>query len=445
MLKVAVIGRPNVGKSTLFNALVGKNIAIVKDVAGVTRDRKYANANLFDIYFTIIDTAGFEINNKDLNVEMVEQSVLAIDEADIVLFMVDARDGLLELDKDLAHLIRTSNKPCAVLLNKTDTFKAKENLYSFYELGFNTNINISATHRIGLEEVYNFIVEQANNMNIDISKPEDNKPDLMLAFVGRPNVGKSSIINKLLGSNQLITSNIAGTTRDSIYINLNYKDKLVKLVDTAGLRKKGKVEKDLEKFSNSETITAINFANVVVVVLSAEEPLSKQDLTIAHHVHNEGRGLLFVVNKIDKIENKALFIKQIEQGIIDSFYQIKKPYVITTSALTEENLTKILDSAIDVYHKWQFSISTSRLNTWLQSALDKTQPPTVNGRRIKIKYATQTKHRPPTISLWVNMAQKFPDSYLRYLQNEFFKSFNLWGCSIRFELKQSNNPYVKNK
>jgi GTP-binding protein len=270
---------------------------------------------------------------------------------------------------------------------------------------------------------------------------QQEKPELSLAFVGKPNAGKSTIVNNLLGENRVITSNIAGTTRDSIYIDLMYDDKKIKLVDTAGLRRRSNVEGFVEKMSNQDSLRSVNFATVVALVISAEEGLSKQDLILAKHIVEEGRGLIIIVNKIDLIKNKKSFLDEIIYTIEDNFFQIKKPYVLGISALKDSDITDIIEATLELYEKWQFKINTSALNRWLGKTLEKNQPPMVKSKRLKVKFASQVKSRPPTINIWANLDKDFPEMYLRYLQNEFYKTFDLWGTTIRFNIQKSDNPY----
>jgi GTP-binding protein len=453
MLKIAIVGRANVGKSTLFNALVGKKIAIVEDIAGVTRDRKYAKASLFDLDFNIIDTGGFEEDalvsvNKDtpkktiLNKNIWQQATYAIKEADIVLFMADARDGITLADTTISVALRKHGKPVILVLNKTDTKGSKKNITEFSELGFAEIVEVSSTHKIGFSDLYDKINELIAQNNIIIKEELSEKPELMLAFVGKPNVGKSTMINNLLKQERVVTSDIAGTTRDSIYLDFFYEGKKIKLVDTAGLRRRSKVDyESLEQMANSDTIQTINFANVVAIVIDATEGLAKQDLTIAQHVYNEGRGLIFIVNKIDLIKQKAKFIEELKLVIEEKFFQIKDPYIITISAFFDKDITSILDASLELYEKWKFEISTSKLNEWVKFAVSKNSPPSVNGRVLKIKYATQTKKRPPTIALWSNFKNEFDQGYLRYLHNVFVKTFKLQGCTVRFVINKSANPF----
>lgn len=445
LFKVVIIGRPNVGKSTLFNFLSGRNLALTSAVAGLTRDRKENTAELYDIKFNLVDTGGYDVQEKGINTLIWQQSQEAIKQADVILFVLDGNAGLSPIDTYLANLLRIEAKPTILVVNKVDTRESKKHLSTFHELGFNDICYVSAVHGLGMRDLYDILKKHYKAYQKIHSKLDTNiaKPDLMLSFVGKPNVGKSTLINTLLQEDRLVASNIAGTTRDSIYLDLHYNNQFIKLVDTAGLRRRSKVHIGIEKLANSDSMKAINFSTVVALVISAEDGLTKQDLTLAQHIVKEGRGLIIVINKIDLIKNKKAFINEVTKTIEDNFFQIKEPYIIGISALKDKDINIILNTALELYTKWQFTISTAKLNVWLRDTIATKQPPSIKGKRLKIKYATQTKERPPTISLWSNFAKEFPQSYLRYLQNEFYKTFNLWGCTLRFVVKKSDNPYAQ--
>ncbi len=443
MFKIAVVGRPNVGKSTLFNFLSGKNIALTDPTPGLTRDRKETIASLFDMRFLLVDTGGYDDLEDIINKKIWEQALIAIEKSDLIIFMLDGKAGVSPVDDYLAEVLRKISKPIILCVNKIDTREAKQNLSLFHSLGFNDVCPISAAHNQGIADLYEFLKPHYEEyLKTNPEEELDEKPELSLAFVGKPNAGKSTIINNLLNEERVITSNIAGTTRDSIYLDLFYQNKKIKLIDTAGLRRRSNVEAGVEKMANLDSIRTINFATVVALVISAEEGLTKQDLVLAKHIVEEGRGLIIVVNKIDLIKNKKSFINHISQTIEDNFFQIKQPYVLGISALKDFDVTVIIDAVLDLYEKWQFKINTSTLNKWLAGVVDKNQPPTVKAKRLKIKYASQIKSRPVTINIWTNLKEEFPDSYLRYLQNAFYKSFDLWGSTIRFNLQKSDNPYA---
>lgn len=445
LLKIAIVGRPNVGKSTLFNLLNGKHLALTSSTAGLTRDRKENITELYDIRFTLIDTGGYDVLEQEINALIWQQAQVAIKQADVILFVVDGNVGVSPIDSYLATLLRKEAKPTILIVNKVDTHESKKHLSTFHELGFHDICYVSAVHGKGMRDLYDILKKhhQAYEKTNGKAAKDLNKPDLMLSFVGKPNVGKSTLINTLLQEDRLVTSNIAGTTRDSIYLDLHYNNQFIKLVDTAGLRRRSKVYEGVEKIANSDSIKAINFSTVVALVISAEDGLTKQDLTLAQHIVKEGRGLIIIINKIDTIKNKKAFINEVTKTIEDNFFQIKEPYIIGLSALKDKDVSIILETALELYKKWQFTISTAKLNIWLRATLEAKQPPSIKAKRLKIKYATQTKERPPTISLWSNFAKEFPQSYLRYLQNEFYKTFDLWGCTLRFVVKKSDNPYAK--
>lgn len=442
MFKVCLVGRPNVGKSTLFNFLIGKKIAIVDSNPGVTRDRKEFKASLFDIDMNLIDTGGYDDISDTMNEKIWQQSKQAISSANCILFVVDGKFGISPIDKELAIFLRETNIPVIVCISKSDTSEAKKNQSLFYELGFEDIVNVSAVHGIGMADLYHYVKPYYDDFILsNTSTKDDDKPQLSITFVGKPNVGKSTIINTLLNEDRLITNDAAGTTRDSIYLDFIYNNQKIKLVDTAGLRKRSSVDTKLEKMSNSDTITSINFATVAILIISAEEGLTKQDLIIAKHIVEEGRGLIIVVNKIDLIEKPKTFLNDVKYKIEQAFFQVKKPYIIGISALKDKNINAIIDAVLELYKKWQFVINTSKLNRWLELIKKENYPPSINGRKLKVKFANQVKTRPPTINIWSNYDKEFPDSYLRYIQNEFIKSFDLWGCTVRFNIKKSENPY----
>ena len=330
LFKVAIIGRPNVGKSTLFNFLSGKQIALTSATAGLTRDRKENIAELYDIKFTLIDTGGYDVLEEGINTLIWQQSKEAIKQADVILFVLDGNVGVSPIDSYLANLLRIEGKPTILVVNKVDTRESKKHLSAFHELGFNDICYVSAVHGMGMRDLYDILKKYYENYKKVHGKLANNiaKPDLMLSFVGKPNVGKSTLINTLLQEDRVVASNIAGTTRDSIYLDLHYNNQYIKLVDTAGLRRRSKVNEGVEKLANSDSIKAINFSTVVALIISAEDGLTKQDLTLAQHIVKEGRGLIIVINKIDLIKHKKAFINEVTKTVEDNFFQIKTPYII---------------------------------------------------------------------------------------------------------------------
>ncbi len=441
MIKIAIIGRTNVGKSTLFNLLTGKKFAITSDKPGVTRDRKNNIGNILDLRFEIIDTAGIENDEDELIKESILQTDIAIKTADILLFVVDGKNGITPFDNEIANSIRKLEKHVIVCFNKAENDITRNSISTAYEMGYKDVIAISATHNMGLDGIYQTITEIFPNY-LELQEKQD-IADINLTIIGRPNVGKSTLINKILKENRLITSPIAGTTRDTISTNFKYKNILFKIFDTAGLRKKSNIKDSIEKMSTQETIRAVDFANIVIVVVDAETGLEKQDLTIARYAIKEGRGIFILFNKIDKIAKKdrKIFEKEMQYKLSKSLSQITNISILTTSALKEKNVSNILEQAIIEYNKWNIKIPASLLNKWLSGALAKHPLNISSGIRYKIKYINQNKTKPPTFALFVNKKEDFPENYLKYLKKEFAKSFDLNGLNIRFILKSSDNPY----
>ncbi|MFD2262487.1 ribosome biogenesis GTPase Der [Lacibacterium aquatile] len=465
-LKVAIVGRPNVGKSTLFNRLVGRRVALVDDTPGVTRDRREGDGHLGDLDFTIIDTAGLEdVTDNSLEARMRRQTEAAIRDADITLFVIDARVGLTETDRFFAALVRRSDKPILLLANKAEGKAGADGLMESYELGLGEPIAISAEHGEGMADLYQFlrplwiakraeegIVEPSEDdldFDSDVEGDETdeeaayraNKP-IQMAIVGRPNAGKSTMINALLGEERLLTGPEAGITRDSISVPFEFKGRKLKLVDTAGMRRKRGVTAKLEKLSVGETLRSIRFAEIVVLVLDGTLGLEKQDLTLASLVVQEGRGLVIAINKWDAVKNKDEMMQDIKDRLQISLPQVKGLPIITTSGLANRNLNTLLDAALALHAKWGFRVSTSKVNRWLGDAIETHSPPMVSGRRLKIRYATQIKQRPPTIALFTTRPDELPESYMRYLINSFRDTFGLEGVPVRVVLRKGDNPFV---
>ncbi len=442
MLKIALVGRTNVGKSTLFNKLLQKNISIVDRTPGVTRDYKQAYAKLNDISFLLTDTAGFEDYKKDvIHAQMWEKTSQIIDESSIVVLVLDYQDEINPADKEIAKILHRKGKKVIVCFNKTE---GQHYVDKGFELGFKHIVNISAIHKTGFYDLYEAMKACVPNYReYNKAQKDDKEADLTLAIVGRPNAGKSSLINQIIKEDRLITSNIAGTTRDSISLKFKYKDNFIRIVDTAGIhRKTGKLE-FVEKLSLRETKRAINFANVVVLLVDAEEGLHKHDLTIARKTIEEGRALIIAVNKVDILEDKIAYLDEIKHRLSLSLSQLKGVSIIGVSALQKTNIYKLLDLSVKVFAAWNVKIPTSLLNNWLTSAVANHEPPIVSGIRFKIKYISQIKNRPPTFALYVNKKVDFPPSYMRYLTKSLLDGFGLYGTNIRIVLKTSQNPYVK--
>ncbi|WP_341764334.1 ribosome biogenesis GTPase Der [Candidatus Tisiphia endosymbiont of Beris chalybata] len=443
---IALVGRPNVGKSTLFNRLALHKKAIIHDRPGVTRDRKYADAGLASTEFTIIDTPGLEeAEDGKLENRMMQQTVEAIKEADLLCLIVDAKVGILPEDKFFANFIRKYDKKTILIINKCDgRFDfAKE----YYKLGFNNLVPISAAHGLGMADLYDAITEKLEFEQFPLKFTDPIKDNyLQIVISGRPNVGKSTFINALINQPRLLTGSEAGITRESIEINWEYQGRMIKLIDTAGLRKKTVVTESLEKLSTSDTINSINFANTVILMIDSRSSLDQQDLNIASYVIEQGRSLIIVVNKWDLIADKE------KEGLREAFLykietclpQVKNIPIVYMSALQKQNINMVLDAAIKIYALWNKKITTSKLNDWLSFVTqDHPLPLQKGGRRVRIKYMTQTKTRPPTFKLFSNNPEKITDSYTRYLVNQLREAFDLPGVPIRFIYIKTENPYVK--
>ena len=444
VLKVAIIGRPNVGKSTLFNRLAGRKVAIVHDKPGVTRDRKVIAAKLQGLPLTIIDTAGYEYSNID-NIEkrMWEQTQKAIDEANVVLFLFDARDGIQPYDEHLANLVRRMDKPVILLANKCEGKVQEDSIHEAYKLGLGQPIAFSAEHGLGLSDLYMALKDENDKFE---HSSEDNEKDeqkaIQLAIVGRPNVGKSTLVNALLNDERMLTGPEAGVTRDAISNEWEYMGRKILLVDTAGLRKHAKIEDSLEKMSAAATKHAAFMAQVVVLVLDADGVLDKQDLTIARQVLDEGRALIIALNKWD-IANKKEALDKLNYKLQTSLTQAEGIPTVTISALKKENLDKLMRAVFKVYDRWNRRIPTSPLNQWFADILDSNPPPLgKNKRRIKLRYITQAKTRPPAFYIFSSNPEGLPDSYLRYLTNNLRETFDLGGIPIRMTVRKTGNPYA---
>jgi GTP-binding protein len=442
---VAIIGRPNVGKSTLFNRLAIRKKAIVHNRPGVTRDRKYADAQIGLFDFTVIDTPGLEeAEGAKLEYRMMQQTVEAILEADLLCLMVDGKNGVLPEDKFFANFIRKYDKKSVLIVNKCEgRFDfAKE----YYKLGFDNVVPISAEHGVGMADLHDAITEKLGDEELEEELIDPIKADyIQIVVSGRPNAGKSTFINSIINNERLLTGPEAGITRESIEIDWLYNDNKFKLIDTAGLRKKGAINKSLEKLSASDTINSIKFANTVILMVDAQMNLEQQDLNIANYVIEQGRSLLIVVNKWDLIEgkNKDKFKEEFLYKMETNLPQVKGVPIIFISALKKQNINMVLDEAIKIYTLWNKKIATSKLNNWLGFALEQHPLPLQKGgRRVRIKYMTQTKTRPPTFKLFSNNPEKITDSYTRYLVNNLREAFNLPGVPIRFTYTKTENPYV---
>ena len=455
-LKVAIVGRPNVGKSTLFNRLAGRKIAIVHDQPGVTRDRREADAKLRDINMKVIDTAGFEYSKEDsLEKRMWLQTEKAIKEADVCLFLFDARDGIQPYDEFFANLVRQSGKPVILLANKCEGKLQEDSIHEAYKLGLGEPVPFSAEHGLGLLDLYDMLkpydkkaevkTENKNDVLSDEASEDEkvkSRP-IQLAIVGRPNVGKSTLMNALLKDERMLTGPEAGVTRDAISVDWEWKGRKIKLVDTAGLRRHSKIEDSLEKMSAASTKHAAFMAQVVVLVLDADAVLDKQDLTIARQVIDEGRALVIAVNKWD-IANRQEALQRLNDKLQTSLTQVEGVPTVTISALKGENLDKLMSAVFKVYDRWNTRIPTAPLNKWFADMIDNYPPPLgKNKRRIKLRYITQAKTRPPAFYIFSSNPEGLPDAYLRYLMNNLRETFNLGGIPLRVTVRKTGNPYAE--
>ena len=451
MLSVAIIGRPNVGKSTLFNRLVGKKLAIVHDQPGVTRDRKMAPAKFKDLEFNVIDTAGYEYSTTD-NKEsrMWKQTQMAINDADLCLFLIDARAGLQPYDEQFADLVRQTHKPVLLLANKCEGKNQENGIYEAYKLGLGDPVVFSAEHGIGFDELYLALSDAAEKKKAEekLQEPEEDKfvnRPIQVAFVGRPNVGKSTLVNALLGDERMLTGPEAGLTRDAVTTQWTWKEQVFNLVDTAGLRRQSKITDSLEKMSAAGTKYASDMAQVVVLVLDADAVLDKQDLTIARKVADEGRALVIAVNKWD-IANRKEALEKLNYKLETSLNQLSGVPTVTISALKKEGLDKLMSAVLKVYNRWNKRIPTAPLNKWFAEVQEQNPAPLgKNKRRIKLKYITQAKARPPSFFIFSSNPEGLPESYLRYLTNSLRETFDLGGIPLRLTVRKADNPYAEKR
>ena len=427
---VAIVGRPNVGKSTLFNALAGEQISIVKDTPGVTRDRIYADVTWLNYNFTLIDTGGIEPESKDIILsQMREQAEIAIASADVIIFMVDVRQGLVDSDSKVANMLRRSGKPVVLVVNKVDSFqKMMTDVYEFYNLGIGEPFPISAVNKLGFGEVLDEVVSHFPEGSD--TEEEDDRPKV--AIIGKPNVGKSSIINKLVGKNRVIVSDIAGTTRDAIDTAIKYNGKEYVFIDTAGLRRKSKIKEDLERFSIIRTVAAVERADIAILVIDATEGVTEQDAKIAGIAHERGKGIIIAVNKWDDVEKDDKTIYEFTNKIKDTLAFMSYAEIIFVSAKTGQRLNKIYELVDHIVDAQTMRIPTGVLNEILTEAVAMKQPPSDKGKRLKIYYMTQVSVKPPTFVMFVNDVALTHFSYTRYIENRIRESFGFRGTSIRF-------------
>jgi GTP-binding protein len=441
-LKLAIVGRPNVGKSTLFNRLAGKKLAIVDDQPGVTRDRRYASGRLGDLDLELIDTAGFEdVSDESLEARMRAQTELAVEEADVSLFIYDAREGVTPLDEVFATLLRRRGKPVIIAANKAEGKAGQSGIGEAYKLGLGEPIPISGEHGEGMAELYAAMLAAFPEDQYSEDEDDDDKP-IRIAIVGRPNAGKSTLVNRLIGEQRLLTGPEAGITRDSISVDWLWDGRKVRLVDTAGLRKKAKVQEKLEKLSTQDSIRAVTFAEVVLLVMDATHPFEVQDLQIADLTEREGRALVFVLAKWDLVEDPVAQLKDFREHAERMLPQLRGAPVVALSGETGKGIEKLMPAVMKIHKDWATKVKTRDLNDWLQMAMQRHPPPTVSGKRIKPKYMAQTKARPPTFVLFSSRADQMPDHYRRYLINSLRESFDLPGVPLRITIKSGANPYA---
>jgi GTP-binding protein len=447
---IAIVGRPNVGKSTLFNRLAGKRLALVDDQPGLTRDRREADAELGATPVRLIDTAGLEHGNEGLTARMREQTVAAINQADLVIFLIDARSGIVAGDEIFAELVRSSGKPVILAANKCEGRAAEAGMYEAFSLGLGDPLPISAEHDLGIGDLSDAIQQAAHGREgaAEIAEPpgeEEERPfhPLRIAVVGRPNVGKSTLVNTILGEERMITGPEAGITRDAIAVDIERQGRPLRLFDTAGLRRKMRVEGTAEGLSVGDTLRAVRFAEVVVLLLDAEHPFEKQDLQIADLIVQEGRALVIAVNKWDLVRAPQARLAELRETCERLLPQIKGVAFVPVSALTGKGVNALMDAVLAADELWNKRLPTHALNQWLREAVEAHSPPAVSGRRIKLRYVTQSNARPPTFVLFCSRPKALPDSYVRYLVNSLRETFDLPGVPIRLHLRKGENPYAK--
>lgn len=431
---VAIVGRPNVGKSTLFNALAGEMISIVKDTPGVTRDRIYADVTWLDKEFTMIGTGGIEPDSKDIILsQMREQAQIAIDTADVIIFITDVKQGLVDADSKVADMLRRSGKPVVLVVNKVDNFdKYMADVYEFYNLGIGDPVPISAASRLGLGDMLDIVAE--NFPEGSAQAEDDDRP--RVAIIGKPNVGKSSIINKLLGENRVIVSDIAGTTRDAIDTEILHNGKEYIFIDTAGLRRKNKIKEELERYSIIRTVTAVERADVVLMVIDATEGVTEQDAKIAGIAHERGKGVIIVVNKWDAIEKNDRTMREYESDIRQVLSYMPYAEIMYVSAATGQRLNRLYDMIDMVIENQTLRIATGVLNEIMTEAVAMQQPPSDKGKRLKLYYITQVAVKPPTFVIFVNDKELMHFSYTRYLENKIREAFGFRGTSLKFFIRE---------
>jgi GTP-binding protein len=443
---VAIVGRPNVGKSTLFNRLVGKRVALVDDRPGVTRDRREGEGKLLDLEFRVMDTAGFEDEDPaSLPGRMRRQTEAAVREADVALFLIDAREGVTPLDEEIARWLRGEDTPVIVAANKAEGRGGESGRLEAYSLGFGEPLAISAEHGEGVVDLFEAVRPFVEREDAEAeAEPVEDGP-LKLAVVGRPNAGKSTLVNKMLGEDRMITGPEAGITRDSISIDWEWQGRAVRLVDTAGLRKRAKVEDKLERLSAMDTRRAIDMAEVVVLLLDATRGLEAQDLRIADQVVEEGRALLIALNKWDVAENASSLFNGVKAALEEGLSQLKGVVVVTVSAATGKGIDQLLGAAFELRDAWSRRVTTGELNRWFERAVETNPPPAPGGKRIKLRYITQVKSRPPSFVVFGTRVDQLPESYRRYLMNSMRRDLKLGAIPLRMTMRAPKNPFDLNR
>ncbi|CAI2673808.1 MAG: ribosome biogenesis GTPase Der [Apilactobacillus sp.] len=423
---VAIVGRPNVGKSTIFNRIAGERISIVEDTPGVTRDRIYSHGEWLGHEFSMIDTGGIEIGDQPFVKQITAQAEIAIEEADVIIFMVNGKEGITNADDNIARILYRTNKPIVLAVNKVDNFESRSSIYDFYSLGFGDPYPISGAHGLGLGDLLDEVIKHFKE-----ETEEENDDKIRFSLIGRPNVGKSSLVNAILGEERVIVSNVAGTTRDAINTEFEQDGQEFTMVDTAGLRKRGKVYENTERYSVLRAMKAIDNSDVALIVLNAEEGIREQDKRIAGYAHEGGKGIIIIVNKWDTLKKTSKTQQEFEAGIRSQFQYLSYAPILFVSALTKQRLNQIPELIKRVYDNHAKRISSSMLNDVLMDAIAMTPTPSINGRKLRIYYATQVKSEPPTLVIFVNDEDLMHFSYRRYIENQIREHFDFSGTPIK--------------
>ena len=443
---VAIIGRPNVGKSTLFNRLVGKRLALVDDQPGVTRDRREGDANLLGLEFRVFDTAGFEDEDpQTLPGRMRQQTEAAVRDADAALFLIDGREGVTPLDEEIARWLRVETTPVIVVANKAEGRAGQEGAYEAYRLGLGDPVPISAEHGEGVADLFEALRPHVEHEHFEADDGEEGEHPLKVAIVGRPNAGKSTLVNRMVGEERMITGPEAGITRDSISLDWQWEGRPVRLVDTAGLRKRSKVDDKLERLSAADTRRAIDYAEVVVLLLDATRGLESQDLRIAAQTIEEGRALIIALNKWDVAENASSLFNGVKAALSEGLSQLRDVPLLTVSAKTGKGIDTVLQVAFDLRDAWSKRVPTGELNRWFEAAVEANPPPAPKGQRIKLRYITQVKSRPPSFVVFGNRLEELPDSYRRYLLNAMRRDLGLGPVPLRLDFRGRSNPFDRGR